>query len=93
MKSLLRKRLLMLSALLLTICGQMWAGRSGVEGASGITNSIRYTLYSNYSYYYYDSYDSYNLGDVAVITSFSGTQMIIPESLGGCSKIVIGSGA
>ena len=33
------------------------------------------------------------MGDVAVITSFDDYQMIIPETLGGCSQIVIGSGA
>ena len=79
--------------LVMVVLRQMLAGRSGNAGDNGMYNGIRYTLYSNYSYYYYDSYDSYNLGDVAVITSFSDTQMIIPESLGGCSKIVIGSGA
>ena len=89
----MRKRLFILSALLLTVCGQMWAGRGGTKGEEGIYSGIRFTLYSNYSYYYDDSYYSCDLGDVAVITSFDGYQMIIPETLGGCSKIVIGSGA
>ena len=89
----MKKRLFILSVLLLTICGQMWAGRSGTQGEAGIEQKISYTLYSNYSYYYDDSYYSCNLGDVAVITSFDDYQMIIPETLGGCSQIVIGSGA
>ena len=89
----MRRRLFILSVLLLTVCGQMWAGRGGIKGEEGIYSGIRFTLYSNYSYYYDDSYYSCDLGDVAVITSFDGYQMIIPETLGGCSKIVIGSGA
>ena len=93
MKSLLRKRLFILSALLLTICGQMWAGRSGSAGASDSSNGINYTLYSNYSYYYYWSDQSQYLGNVAVITSCSNSTMVIPESLGGCNQIVIGESA
>ena len=89
----MRRRLFILSVLLLTVCGQMWAERGGIKGEEGIYSGIRFTLYSNYSYYYDDSYYSCDLGDVAVITSFDGYQMIIPETLGGCSKIVIGSGA
>ena len=91
--NIMRKRLFILSVLLITVCGQMWAGRSGTKGEEGIYSGIRFTLYSNYSYYYDDSYYSCNLGDVAVITSFDDNQMIIPETLGGCSQIVIGSGA
>lgn len=71
----------------------MWAERGGIKGEEGIYSGIRFTLYSNYSYYYDDPNNSCDLGDVAVITSFDGYQMIIPETLGGCSKIVIGSGA
>ena len=93
MKSLLRKRLLMLSALLLTICGQMWAGRRGVAGASDTYNGINYTLYSDYSYYCYWSELTAGYGNVAVITSCSNSTMVIPESLGGCSQIVIGEEA
>ncbi len=93
MKSLLRKRLCLLSVLILTVCGQTWAGRNGVEGVSNTYDGISYTLYSNYSYYYYWSGQSQYLGDVAVITKCSNSTMVIPESSGGCSQIVIGEEA
>ena len=89
----MRKRLFILSVLLITVCGQMWAGRSGVAGASGTYNGISYTLYSDYSYYCYWSGQTAGYGNVAVITSCSNSTMVIPESLGGCSQIVIGEGA
>ena len=95
-KSLSRKRLLMLSVLLLAVCGQMWAlsgYRSGTANSAETTNGISYTLYSNYSYYYYWSDQSQYLGNVAVITSCSNSTMVIPESLGGCNQIVIGESA
>lgn len=97
MKSLLRKRLCLLSVMLLTVCGQMWAGlygyRSGTALSTGTTNGISYTLYGNYSYYYYWSDQAQYLGDVAVITKCSNSTMVIPESLDGCSQIVIGEEA
>ncbi|MCQ2078093.1 MAG: hypothetical protein MJZ20_13890, partial [Bacteroidaceae bacterium] len=89
----MKKRLLILSVLLLMVCGQMWAGRSGSAGASGTYNGISYTLYSNYSYYCWWSDQSQNLGDVAVITECKNSTMVIPESLGGCNQIVIGEEA
>ena len=92
----MRKRIFVLSVLLLTLCGQMWAlsgYRSGTAYSDGTTNGISYTLYHDYSYYRWWPDQSQYLGDVAVITSCSNSTMVIPESLGGCNQIVIGESA
>ena len=64
MKSLLRKRLLMLSVLLLTVCGQMWADYDDGKPDYGkrcngnspaktvIADGVMYSLYSNQNYIY-----------------------------------------
>ncbi len=64
MKSLLRKRLLMLSVLLLTACGQMWASYGNGKPDYGtrcngnspaktvIADGVMYSLYSNQNYIY-----------------------------------------
>ena len=68
MKSILRKRLLMLSALLLTVCGQMWADyddgmpdygtrcNGNSPAKTVIADGVMYSLYSNQNYIYTHEY-------------------------------------